>query len=161
MHTPTLPERDHHQFQRRVIAAFRANGGRVGGRFAGTSLVLLTTVGARTGLRRTNPLAYVEVGGHPVVVARGLGGARLPAWYHNIRANPAVTVEIGAEIHDGVARIAPAAERDDLIARIIERAPDFREHLADPNRTVPVVILHRVPRRRETRRSRTAGRIPR
>ncbi|MFC9997266.1 nitroreductase/quinone reductase family protein [Nocardia sp. NPDC127526] len=156
MHTPTLPERDHHQFQRRVIAAFRANGGRVGGRFAGTSLVLLTTVGARTGLRRTNPLAYVEVGGHPVVVARGLGGGRLPAWYHNIRANPAVTVEIGAEIHDAVARIAADSERDGLIARIIDLAPDFREFLADPNRTVPVVILHRVPRQRRAERTGSA-----
>ncbi|WP_067541134.1 nitroreductase/quinone reductase family protein [Nocardia crassostreae] len=141
MHTPTLPDSDYHQFQRRVIAAFRSNGGR----FAGTNLILLTTVGAKTGLRRTNPLACFEVAGHPAVVACGLGGARFPDWYHNIRANPEVTVEIGTDIYRAVATTAPDAERDSLLARIVELAPDFPTYLADPNQLVPVVTLKRAP----------------
>lgn len=92
---------------RQVIDEFRARGGTVGGRFAGLPLLLLTTVGARSGQRRTVPLTYVADGGR-YVVAAGAAGAD-PAWYHDLLAHPAVTVEVGTAVVAAVAR--PAAGR--------------------------------------------------
>ena len=84
------------EFNRGVIDEFRANAGRVGGMFEGFTLALLTTTGARTGIRRTAPLAYFELNGMPAVVASAMGGPRHPAWLANVRVHPRVTVEVGA-----------------------------------------------------------------
>lgn len=136
-----LPDSDYHQFQRRVIAAFRANGGRVGGRFEGQTLILLTTVGARTGLRRTSPLQFFDIDGRPAVIATGLGGARKPDWYHNIRHNPRVIVEIGTDVYDATAAIAEEPEHDRLLTRIMALEPDFARHRTPANLHPPVITL--------------------
>lgn len=84
-------------FNTRIIEEFRANGGRVGGPFEGGRLLLLTTTGARTGAPHTTPLAYLPDGLSRVLVIASAGGApKNPAWFHNLVADPRVTVESGS-----------------------------------------------------------------
>ncbi len=87
-----MPDRDE-----LVIAEFRANGGQVGGRFAGISLLLITTTGARSGKSYTHPLSYSRDGQRFVIIAANGGAAAHPGWYHNLIAHPEVTVEAGTE----------------------------------------------------------------
>lgn len=135
---------DFQEFQRQIIAEFRANEGRVGGMFEGAALALITTVGARSGVRRTSPLGYLEVGGQTVVVASANGAPSNPGWYHNIRKNPMVTVEFGTDSFAAIAAIPQGAERDRLFADIVELEPGFGEYQAKTTRVIPVVILHRI-----------------
>jgi deazaflavin-dependent oxidoreductase (nitroreductase family) len=130
-------------FQRSVVEEFRANGGRVGGMFAGATLALLTTTGARTGLRRTSPLGYVVVDGQPLVVASAMGAPTHPAWYHNIRRDPVVTVETGTETYEALAAIPSGAERDALFAKITALHPGYADYQTRTSRVIPVVTLHR------------------
>lgn len=135
---------DVHDFQRQVIDEFRANAGRVGGMFDGADLVLLTTVGARSGVRRTNPLGYLDINGTPLVVASAGGAPRHPGWYHNIRRTPVVTVERGAETFEAVARILEGAERDELFAEVVQREPGFADYQEKAARQLPVVTWQRI-----------------
>lgn len=131
-------------FNRGVIDEFRANAGRVGGKFEGFTLALLTTTGARTGIRRTTPLAYFELNGMPAVVASAMGGPRHPAWLANVRARPQVSVEVGAESFDALASIPSGIERDRLFAQVVEQDPEFGDYQASTSRVIPVVILQRL-----------------
>src|SRR4029077_20693415 len=90
-------------FNARIIDEFRANEGRVGGGFQGTPLLLLHHTGARSGASRVNPLAYLADGGRYVIFASKGGAPTDPAWYHNLRAHPATTIEVGTETLDVVA----------------------------------------------------------
>jgi len=131
-------------FNRGVIDEFRVNAGRVGGMFDGFALALLTTTGARTGIRRTTPLAYFELNGMPAVVASAMGGPRHPAWLANVRAHPQVSVEVGAESFDALASIPTGIERDRLFAQVVEQDPDFAGYQAGTARVIPVVMLQRL-----------------
>jgi deazaflavin-dependent oxidoreductase (nitroreductase family) len=124
---------------RQVIAEFRANGGTVGGRFAGLPLLLLTTVGARSGRRRTVPVTYVA-DGERYVVAAGANGAN-PAWYHNLLSHPAVAVEVGTAVLEPLARVAVGAERDGLFDRYASGQPQLLSYQAMADREVPVIVL--------------------
>ncbi len=139
---PTMD--DVQNFQRQVIAEFRANRGKVGGMFEGARLVLLTTVGARSSRRRTNPLAYLEIDGQPTVIASAAGAPHHPAWFHNIRKNPMVTVETGTETYEAIAAVPPAEERDRLFAKVLEAEPGFGDYQEKTTRLLPVVVLHRI-----------------
>lgn len=139
----TAEEFDFHDFQRQIITEFRENNGKLGGMFEGSKLVLLTTVGAKTGLRRTNPLGYLEIDGQPLVVASAMGAPTHPAWYHNIRHNPTVTVETGTETYPAIAAIPDGAQRDELFAKVVDEDPGFGEYQAKTTRVIPVVTLHR------------------
>ena len=93
-------------WNRRIIEEFRANGGRVGGNFAGAPLLLLHTVGARSGKERINPMMYQNLGeGRVAVFASKAGEPTHPDWYHNLLTTPDVTAEIGTETR----RSAPTA----------------------------------------------------
>ncbi|MBX9389972.1 nitroreductase/quinone reductase family protein [Streptomonospora nanhaiensis] len=134
-------------FNRQVIAEFRANGGVVGGVFAGAPLVLLTTAGARTGRPHTNPAVYARDGERLLVFASNAGGPRNPAWYHNLLAHPQVTVEIadgrgGVAVHAARAEPLDGRERDRQYALQAERDPAFAAYQAGTARTIPVVALH-------------------
>ncbi|MGL5866856.1 MAG: nitroreductase/quinone reductase family protein [Dermatophilaceae bacterium] len=131
-------------FQRQVVEEFRANGGRVGGMFEGSTLALLTTTGARTGQRRTTPLAYLNLEGTPAVVASAMGGPKHPAWYFNVLANPMVTVEDGREVFDAVASAPTGIERDRLFEQVVAQDPDFGAYQERTTRVIPVVTLQRV-----------------
>jgi deazaflavin-dependent oxidoreductase (nitroreductase family) len=124
-----------------IIAEFRANAGKVGGPFADTSLLLLTTVGARTGQPRTTPLAYVSDGDRLVVTASNGGRDQHPAWYHNVLAQPLVTVEVGAERFQARAVVAEPPEREWLYAKMVEGNPGFAEFERSTRRIIPAVIL--------------------
>jgi deazaflavin-dependent oxidoreductase (nitroreductase family) len=132
------------EMNRKVVEEFRANGGVVGGMFAGSDLVLLTTVGAKSGQPRISPLVYFDLDGR-ILIAGSFGGApKAPAWVHNLRAQPRVRVEIGTESYDAEARELPRDERDALYPRVVEKAPQFGEYQAKTERVIPLFELVRV-----------------
>ncbi len=136
-------------FNQRVIEEFRANGGRVGGMFEGASLLLLTTTGARSGRPHTNPAVFVRDGARLLVFASNAGGPSHPAWFHNLRADAHVTVELGTpegtvERFAARAVVAEGEERDRLYAEQCDRDPAFAAYQAGTDRVIPVVALHRV-----------------
>ena len=126
-------------YNRKLIEQFRASGGDLGGR----QLVLLTTTGARTGLPRTTPMMYVRDGERVLVLASNAGAARHPDWYHNLVANPAVTVELGGETYPATAEVLTGEDREQTFARIAERYAFFAEHQTGISREIPVVALVR------------------
>lgn len=128
-------------FNDKIIAEFRANRGRVGPPFEGTPLLLLHTVGARTGADRVHPIMYLEDGENYVVFASKGGAETNPDWYHNLKANPAAQIEVGAETHDVTGREALGDERDALYARQAALYPVFGEYERATKRTIPVLIL--------------------
>ncbi|GGT17822.1 nitroreductase family deazaflavin-dependent oxidoreductase [Nonomuraea spiralis] len=130
-------------FNQQIIDEFRANEGRVGGPFEGASLVLLTTTGAKSGRPTTTPVMYLPDGDRYVVIASNAGADNHPAWYHNLRATPTATAEVGVETFDVKADFAEGEERDALYARMVEIAPGFAEYEAKTSRRIPVVLLSR------------------
>ena len=136
-----MAETDWNAWNREVIEEFRANEGRVGGRFEGAPMVLLHTTGAKSGQERVNPLMYLPDGDLIVIFASKGGAPDNPDWYHNLLANPAVTIEVGAETRQATARVAGRAERDRLYAEQAKRYPQFGEYEKLTPRTIPVVVL--------------------
>ncbi|MGN9784739.1 nitroreductase family deazaflavin-dependent oxidoreductase [Nonomuraea sp. ZG12] len=130
-------------FNKQIIEEFRANAGVVGGPFQGATLVLLTTTGAKSGKRSTSPVMYMEDGDRYIVIASNAGADQHPAWYHNLRATPQATAEIGTETFEVKADFIEGEERDQLYARMVEIAPGFAEYEAKTTRRIPVVALHR------------------
>lgn len=125
---------------RKLIDQFRSNGRRLGDR----PLLLLTTVGRRTGQRRTTPMMYVRVGDRLLVIASNAGAPRHPDWYLNLVANPLVTVEVDGSEYQARAEVPTGPERDALFASVAEQYPFFAEHQAGISRTIPVVNLVRL-----------------
>ncbi|MFJ8633794.1 nitroreductase/quinone reductase family protein [Streptomyces sp. NPDC093568] len=132
-------------FNQQVIEEFRANKGRVGGYFEGARLLLLTTTGARTGRPHTTPVGYLPDGGERVLVIASAGGAPThPAWFHNLVANPEVTVESGAFTYEARAVVLEREERDRAFARAVEADPGWAEYQEKTTRVIPVVALHSI-----------------
>ena len=129
--------------QDRVVAEFRAQGGKVGGYHATMQLLLLTTTGARTGQRRAVPLTYLPDGDRYIVTAGNAGSDRHPAWYYNLLANPDATVEVGSEAFGAIAVIAGESERGPLYERFAAAYPVADDYQAQTVRQIPVVILTR------------------
>ncbi len=129
---------------RAVIAEFRANEGKVGGPFAGGTILLLTTTGRKSGNPSTTPLMYLADGDRFVVFASKAGAPTSPDWYHNLVANPRVTVEAGTEKFLANAKVITGRQRDDLYARQVVLRPVFAEYELRTTRTIPVVALERV-----------------
>jgi deazaflavin-dependent oxidoreductase (nitroreductase family) len=127
-------------WNRGVIEEFRANEGRVQA-FARQPLLLLTHTGAKTGTKRTNPLAYFRDGDRYVVVASKGGAPTNPSWYYNLLANPTATIEVGVDELEVTAEPAGPEERRRLWAMITGRNPAFEEYQKKTPRTIPVVIL--------------------
>ncbi|MEO3888089.1 nitroreductase family deazaflavin-dependent oxidoreductase [Nonomuraea sp. B5E05] len=128
-------------FNQQVIDEFRANEGRVGGMFEGAPLLLLTTTGARSGKQSTTPLMYLPDGDRHVVIASAGGADKHPAWYHNLRATPKATIEVGVDTFEARAVAVEGEERDRLYARMVAQAPQFAEYEAKTTRRIPVVVL--------------------
>ncbi|KIR64226.1 nitroreductase family deazaflavin-dependent oxidoreductase [Micromonospora haikouensis] len=129
----------------KVIAEFRANGGRVGGQFAGAPLLLLHTVGARSGQARVNPMMYQEVDGGYAVFASKAGAPTNPDWYHNVLAHPRVRAEIGTETVELVARVAAGDERERIWSAQKAAYPGFADYERKTDRQIPVVVLEPAP----------------
>ena len=123
---------------------FRATGGKVGGRFPkGQPVLLMTSVGRRSGEPRTVPLLYLEDDDDLVVVASQGGLPMHPAWYHNVVAHPEVTIEVGTATIHAIAVPLEGAERDEAYARQVEVRPNFGDYETQTDRTIPVVALTR------------------
>lgn len=134
---------DYQAFNQALIAEFRANGGKVSGQFAGRPLLLLSTVGARSGQTRTSPLAYTIDGERYVIIASKGGAPTHPDWYHNLVANPIVTVEVGTEQFQARATVAAGEERTRLFDQMAAQMPGFAEYQRKSERQIPVVVLER------------------
>ncbi|MFC8915707.1 nitroreductase/quinone reductase family protein [Streptomyces sp. NPDC047821] len=132
-------------FNQPVIEEFRANNGRVGGWFEGARLLLLTTTGARSGKPHTTPVGYLPDGDRVLVIASAAGAPKHPAWYHNLLANPRVTVESGVFTYEADATVLRGEERDRAFARAVESDPGWAEYQAKTDRVIPVVALTEVP----------------
>lgn len=134
--------REEREFNQRNIEEFRSNGGKVGGQFEGFPLLLLTSTGAKSGAQRVNPVAYFDIDDKIYIVGSAAGRENNPAWVHNIRAHPEVTVEIGSQApRPATARELPRAERDSVYRIVVERAPGFGEYEQRTDRVIPVFEL--------------------
>ncbi len=131
-------------FNRKLIDEFRANGGKVTGVFENAPLLLLTTTGAKSGQQRTNPLAYTTDGDDIVIIASKAGAPTNPDWYHNLVANPFVTVELPNETLEARARVTEDPERERLFRAQAAVMPGFNDYEAKTTRKIPVVVLERV-----------------
>lgn len=131
------------EFNKKVIEEFRANAGKVGGQFANVPMLLLHTVGARSGQPRVNPLAYLSDGERLVIVASFAGGEKNPPWYYNLTENPKVTVEVGSEKYQATASVCEEPERTSLYDRVAAAMPAFTEYQKKTTRVIPVITLTR------------------
>jgi deazaflavin-dependent oxidoreductase (nitroreductase family) len=129
---------------RRVMAEFRANGGKVGGPFEGRDMIILHSKGAKSGQPRETPLVYKPDGDRYLIVASMGGAPTNPAWYHNLVANPDVTVEVGTEKFRAKASVLKGDERDRAFAAVVERMPFFGDYQRKTTRTIPVIALERM-----------------
>jgi deazaflavin-dependent oxidoreductase (nitroreductase family) len=146
--TTAEPDRDPNHANRAVMAEFRANAGRVGGYFADTPLLLLTTTGARTGIPRTRPLTYLVDNDRYVVVAANAGAPEHPAWYHNLVLQPEVVIEVGETTSTATAVVLSGAQREALLRRFESKYPVSASYQARTDREIPVVALCPHQRRR-------------
>jgi F420H(2)-dependent quinone reductase len=135
----TLPE-DQRAYNAKLIEEFRADGGRSMG---DRPLLLLTTVGRRTGRRRTTPMMYVPDGDRDLVIASNAGATTDPDWYRNLVADPSVTVELPGRAFPAAATPLTGDDYDRTWADIQERYPFFAEHQRKAGRRIPVVALTR------------------
>jgi deazaflavin-dependent oxidoreductase (nitroreductase family) len=131
-------------FNKDIIAEFRANGGKVGGQFADSDLLLLTTTGAKSGQPRVSPLAYFDIGGKLIIVGSFAGAPVNPAWVHNLRANPQAHIEVGTDAFDVTARELPGAERDEQFVKLTAAQPGFGQYQTKTSRVIPLFELQRV-----------------
>jgi len=131
-------------FNKQIIEEFRANGGKVGGYFANSTLLLLHTTGARSGKERVNPVVTFEDGDRLVIVASKGGAPSHPDWYYNILANPVVGVEYGDEEFQARATITEEPERTELYERMEGELASFSEYKRKAGRVIPVITLSRL-----------------
>jgi deazaflavin-dependent oxidoreductase (nitroreductase family) len=132
---------EYNDWNRKNIAEFRANGGRVGGMFEGKSLLLLHTKGAKSRQERINPVAYVQDGERLVVIASKGGAPTNPDWYYNIVAAPDLTVEVRTETIRVHATVAEEPERTRLYNKMVEMMPGFDDYRRKTTRKIPVITL--------------------
>src|SRR5579859_7517291 len=115
------------EYNARIIAEFRANSGRVGGVWEETPLLLLHHTGARSGVSRVNPVAYLPEGAGYLIWAANGGAPKNPAWYQNLKSHPKTRIEVGKETVDVVAKEATGDQRDRLFAKAAEHYPQFAD----------------------------------
>ena len=147
---------DPKDWNRHIIDEFRANDGKVGGPFEGAPLLLLHTIGARTGVERVNPTMYRDLGGPLAVFASKAGAPDNPDWYHNLLANPDVSAEIGTETRHFRARTTTGDERQHIWDEQKRDYPGFRrlrgeDRSGDPRRHPRSDLTLRLDRRIERR----------
>ena len=131
------------EFNEALITEYRRTGGQLVGEIDGSSLILMTTTGAKSGNRRVTPLAFVEVEGRMLIIASKGGAPTSPAWYFNIKANPAVTVEHGSETYEADAVIIDGPERDRLFAEIAAQSTTFAGYQQRTERKIPIAEIRR------------------
>jgi deazaflavin-dependent oxidoreductase (nitroreductase family) len=139
----TTTPNDMNDFNAGVIAEFRANGGSAGGMFEGKPLLLLHNVGARSGTEFVTPLVYLAEGDAWAIFGSKGGAPNNPGWYHNLKANPEVSIEIGTETIEVTAEEVTGEERDRIYSIQEEQQPQFAEYAQKTDRKIPVILLRR------------------
>jgi len=132
---------DRDNWNANVIEEFRSNGGKVGGPFEGAPLLLLHTVGARSGKERVNPLMYQQRGKDYVIFASKGGAPSNPDWYYNLLENPEASIEVGNATQSVRAHVADDEEREPLWTKQKQDYPGFADYERKTNRQIPVIIL--------------------
>jgi len=132
------------QLNQAVISEFRTNQGKVGGAMDGMPILLLTMTGAKTGRTLVRPLCYSRDGDRLVVIASYGGAPRNPPWYHNLIANPVVTVEVGSDKFKARANQTSGAERQRLFDAQARLMPFFNDYQNKTKRQIPVLTLTRI-----------------
>ncbi len=120
---------------------YRRTGGKIGGKIGKAPVLVLHTTGRKTGKERLTPLLCLEDGGDLIVVASNGGDDRMPAWYGNLKAHPAVRVDVGAERRDCTARTATLDEKERLWPRLVQMYAGYEKHQAKTEREIPLVVL--------------------
>ena len=133
---------DFNAFNNGIVDEFRANHGVVAGPFAGAPMILVTHKGAKSGVERTSPLVYTRDADRLVIIASMGGAPAHPAWFHNIKANPEVQVEVGDESYPAKAEIlTEGPERQRLFDQQAALMPNFKEYQGKTDRVIPVIVL--------------------
>jgi deazaflavin-dependent oxidoreductase (nitroreductase family) len=130
-------------YNAQVIAEFRENHGKVGGSFEGAPLLLLHSTGAKSGQERVTPMMYLPDGERFLVFASKGGAPTNPDWYHNLKAHPDATIEVGDETVAVRAEELPRAERDEKYAEQAALYPGFADYEKKTDRVIPVLALTR------------------
>ncbi|WP_433200032.1 nitroreductase family deazaflavin-dependent oxidoreductase [Dactylosporangium sp. CS-047395] len=127
----------------KIIEEFRANGGKVGGPFAGGNLLLIHHRGARSGTERVNPVAFLPDGDRMVIIASAGGADKNPDWYHNLKAHPDTTAEVGTE--ELAVHAAEILDEDYTATwdRVVARMPGFADYQTKTSRRIPLIALTR------------------
>jgi deazaflavin-dependent oxidoreductase (nitroreductase family) len=133
------------RFNDTFIEEFRRNGGTVPGELGEVDLLLLTAKGAKSGEPRTVPLGFHRIDGRLIVIASMGGADRNPPWYHNVVANPEVTVEVGTEVFRATTIVTSGEDREKLFADVVSRMAVFGEYQERTERLIPVIELKRTP----------------
>jgi deazaflavin-dependent oxidoreductase (nitroreductase family) len=129
------------EYNTNIIAEFRANQGRVGATWKDIPLLLLHHTGAKSGVSRVNPVAYLPDDPCYFIWAANGGAPKHPAWYQNLKAHPITSIEVGDETIDVVAGEATGDERRRLFAKATERYPQLADAAAKTKRVIPIVVL--------------------
>jgi deazaflavin-dependent oxidoreductase (nitroreductase family) len=131
-------------YNAKIIEEFRANEGRVGGPWAGTTLILVHHLGAKSGIERVTPLGcFPQEDGRFAIVASHGGSPTHPDWYHNLKANPRIEVEVGTQAFTVLAEELDDSARAELWPKLVAEAPQLVEHQARITRRIPVFMLTR------------------
>jgi deazaflavin-dependent oxidoreductase (nitroreductase family) len=128
-------------YNQRIIDEFRANAGKPPSWSGSSPLILLHHRGARSGAERVNPVAYLDDDGRYVIFASKAGAPTNPDWYHNLKAHPDTTIEVGSHTVAVTAAEATGEERGRLFAAQAQRSPQFAEYQEKTDRVIPVIVL--------------------
>jgi deazaflavin-dependent oxidoreductase (nitroreductase family) len=125
------------------IMLFRMTKGRIGGKMAGMDVLILDTVGRKSGKNRLAPLGYLTENGDYIITASNAGGPKNPGWYYNLKNNPDARIELkGGETMSVHAEEADSKKRDELWKQVVAKSPGYGKYESKTERTIPIMILH-------------------
>jgi deazaflavin-dependent oxidoreductase (nitroreductase family) len=130
-----------------LVFLYNVSGGRIGGKMGQVPVLLLTTVGRKSGKQRTLPLVYIMDGPAYVITASAGGADKNPGWFFNIRSNPQATIQVKDKHIKVTAEVAEPEKKSELWSRLVEVAPNFAGYQKRTSREIPMVILHPVEER--------------
>jgi len=129
-------------YNTKIIEEVRANQGRVGGPWAGTPMILIHHIGARSGIERVSPLGcFPQADGRFAIAASNGGSPTHPDWYYNLKASPRIKAEVGAQILTMLAEELDVTTRARLWPKLVADAPSLGEFQARTARQIPVFML--------------------
>jgi len=124
------------------VLLYRLTRGKFGGHVQGLDVLLLTTTGRKTGKKHTTPLGYFMEDGDYVITASNAGFDTHPAWFHNLRANSHVMIEIKDREIEAEAEITEPEKRVALWSRLISLAPGYSSYATKTSREIPLIVIH-------------------